>query len=100
MSNIVNLSQRRPPIVYTVHVTHHWDDSLEVRVQDVSDDARSKASVADSLRRAADMLQPVAPVPTMPSMEGAKFEIMEGNKAFYSVEANGQKLKITVEVVE
>lgn len=54
---IVDLSKRRAPVVYTVTITQHWDDSLEVFVQDVADDARSRASVADALRRAAAMFE-------------------------------------------
>jgi hypothetical protein len=36
-----------------VRITHHWDDSLEVFVEDVTDDERSRQSVADALARAA-----------------------------------------------
>ena len=55
--NLVALADRRPPVHYTVRLTHHWDDRLEVFVEDVADDDRSRASVADSLRRAANMLE-------------------------------------------
>lgn len=54
---VVDLAKRRAPVVYTVTITQHWDDSLEVFVQDVSDDARSRASIADALRRAAAMFE-------------------------------------------
>jgi len=53
MSEIVSLADRRAPVCYTVRITHHWDDRLEVFVEDVADDERSRASVADSLFRAA-----------------------------------------------
>ena len=56
-NNVVALADRRPPVHYTVRLTHHWDDSLEVFVEDVADDDRSRASVADALRRAANMLE-------------------------------------------
>lgn len=52
MSEIVELSARRQPVNYTVRITHHWDDRLEVFVEDVADDDRSRASVADALQRA------------------------------------------------
>jgi hypothetical protein len=55
MAEIVDLSARRAPVVFTVEITHHWDDRLEVFVHDVSDDPRSRASVADALKRAAEM---------------------------------------------
>jgi hypothetical protein len=38
-----------------VRITHHWDDTLEVFVEDVTDDERSRQSVADALARAARM---------------------------------------------
>jgi len=55
MSEIVDLSAKRRPVVYTVEITHHWDDRLEIFVHDVSDSERSRASVADALHRAAEM---------------------------------------------
>lgn len=55
MSEVIDLSDRRPPVTYTVTITHHWDDRLEVFVADVSDDERSRDSVGDALLRAAGM---------------------------------------------
>lgn len=52
MSKVVELSARRQPVNYTVRITHHWDDRLEVFVEDVADDDRSRASVSDALQRA------------------------------------------------
>lgn len=57
MAEVIDLSAKRPPVHYTVRLTHHWDDRLEVFVEDVADDDRSRASVADALRRAATMLE-------------------------------------------
>ena len=57
MADVIALAARRPPVTYTVTLTHHWDDTLEVFVQDVADDTRSRASIADSLRWAADMIE-------------------------------------------
>jgi hypothetical protein len=51
--SVINLSDRRRPVSYTVRITHHWDDTLEVFVEDVTDDERSRQSVADALARAA-----------------------------------------------
>jgi len=52
-AEIKNLSDRRKPVTYTVTITHHWDDTVEVFVQDVADDDRSRAAVGDALGRAA-----------------------------------------------
>ena len=52
--SVIDLGKHRAPVTYTVTITHHWDDTLEVFVQDVSDDERSRAAVADALRRAAE----------------------------------------------
>ena len=52
---VINLADRRQPVSYTVRITHHWDDRLEVFVEDVADDERSRQSVADALARAARM---------------------------------------------
>ena len=54
---VIDLADCRAPVCYTVHLVQFWDDSLEVKVEDVSDDERSRKSVADALRRAADMLE-------------------------------------------
>jgi hypothetical protein len=51
--SVINLSDRRRPVSYTVRITHHWDDTLEVFVEDVANDERSRQSVADALARAA-----------------------------------------------
>ena len=51
--SVFSLAARRPPVSYTVRITHHWDDSLEIFVEDVADDERSRQSVADALARAA-----------------------------------------------
>lgn len=50
---VINLADRRQPVSYTVRITQHWDGSLEVFVEDVADDERSRQSVADALARAA-----------------------------------------------
>jgi adenine deaminase len=51
MSDIVKLSDKRPPVWYSVQIGHHWDGSLEVIVNDVGDDDRSRKSALDSLQR-------------------------------------------------
>lgn len=55
MAEVVDLSARRAPVTYTVVITHHWGDTLEVLVRDVADDPRSRASVKDALQRAVEM---------------------------------------------
>ena len=52
--NVINLADRRPPVDYTIRIRHHWDDTIEIFIEDVSDDVRSKQSVVDTLQRAAD----------------------------------------------
>jgi hypothetical protein len=54
MMNVIKLADKRPPVDYTIRIRHHWDDTIEIFVEDVSDDERSKQSVADTLQRAAD----------------------------------------------
>ena len=54
MSEIVDLSARRPPVLYTLRLTHHWDGRVDVFVEDVADDERSRDVVADVLNRAAE----------------------------------------------
>jgi len=51
--SVVNLADRRRPVSYTVRIVHHWDDTLEVFVEGVADDERSRQSVSDALNRAA-----------------------------------------------
>ncbi len=53
--SVINLADRRQPVSYTVRITHNWDGSLEVFVEDVADDERSRQSVADALARAASV---------------------------------------------
>jgi hypothetical protein len=53
----VDLADRRPPVIYTVVIAHHWDGSLGVQVNDVQDDPRSRASVRDTLLRLAEAIK-------------------------------------------
>lgn len=48
---VVDLNARRQPVTYTVILNHHWDGRVEATVCDVSDDPRSRASVAEVLRQ-------------------------------------------------
>lgn len=56
MADIVELAHKRPPVCYTVRLVQHWDGRLEVHVEDLADDDRSRQAVADALDRAAEML--------------------------------------------
>lgn len=60
---VIDLANKRPPVCYTVHLAQHWDGRLQVTVQDVADDDRSRKAVADALRQAADMLDEPSPSP-------------------------------------
>lgn len=54
MSEIIDLQARRAPVTYTVRITHHWDDSFDVFVEGVSDDARSQEAVNHAIARIAE----------------------------------------------
>ncbi len=45
------------PSVYTIHVTHGWDGSLEILVKDIAEDANARAAVAQALRLAAEAVE-------------------------------------------
>jgi hypothetical protein len=60
MTPIIDLAKHRPPVCYTVRLVEHWDGRLEIFVEDVAGDERSRKAVADSLRRAADRLERAA----------------------------------------
>ena len=51
MSEIINLNSKRPPVVYTVTIVHHYDDTLEFRIENVADDERSREAVMSAFRR-------------------------------------------------
>lgn len=51
MAEIIDLSNRRVSVTYTVTITHHWNDTLEAFVEGVSDDPRSTHSIGQALRR-------------------------------------------------
>lgn len=57
MGDVIDMTNHRHPVTYTVTITEHWDGTLEVFVADVSDDDRSRAAVGDALRRAAESFQ-------------------------------------------
>lgn len=56
--SVIDLSEHRPPVCYTIRLTQHWDGRLEIWVEDVQDDPRSRQAVADALVRAAEQLSP------------------------------------------
>lgn len=57
MSDVIKLSAKRPPVCYTVRLTQKWDGQLEVLVEDIQDDERSRLAVADALEHAAQMIR-------------------------------------------
>lgn len=61
MSDVVDLSAHRSPVNYTVRISQHWDGRVEVLVEDVADDDRSREAVADALTRAADAWRKLKP---------------------------------------
>lgn len=50
---VVRLAERRPPVTYSLTVTHHPDDRVEVEVHDVQDDPRSRDEVRRTFARLA-----------------------------------------------
>lgn len=57
MAKMIDLADHRAPICYTVRLTQHWDGKLQVLVEDIADDERSRKAVAKALRSAADVLE-------------------------------------------
>lgn len=53
---VIELSDHREPVCYTVRLRQHWNGALEVFVEDISDDLRSRQAVADALALASKML--------------------------------------------
>ena len=54
---IIDLADRRPPVVYSVTITEGWDGYLAVEVHHVQDDPRSRFAVADALSRASMLIK-------------------------------------------
>jgi hypothetical protein len=57
--SVIDLNAKRKPVHYTVHLSHHWDGSLTIQVEDLADDQRSKMAVAWALLRAAEEISGV-----------------------------------------
>lgn len=53
---VIELSEHREPVCYTVRLRQHWNGALEVFVEDIADDSRSRQAVADALALASKML--------------------------------------------
>lgn len=51
MGDIIDLSNKRNPTIYTVTIIHHWDGNLEFKIDDVADDERSREAVMHAFRR-------------------------------------------------
>ena len=56
-TKIINLDLRRPKVCYVVNITHSWDGSLDIRVDGVASDRRSRESIASAMRDAADAIE-------------------------------------------
>jgi hypothetical protein len=54
MSEVINLSDHRPPVTYEIVITHHWDDQIDMWVKGVADDPRSREVVRETLQRILD----------------------------------------------
>lgn len=56
MSEIISINSRKPPTFYTLRIAHHQDGKLQLFVEDVADDERSRESIAWAMRELADSL--------------------------------------------
>jgi uncharacterized protein Veg len=54
---LIELSGRRPPVVYSVTITEGYDGYFCIEVNDVQDDPRSRFAVADALSRGSDLIK-------------------------------------------
>lgn len=54
---VVELSDYRNPVNYTVRISQGYDGSLSVSVEDLQDDPRSRHAVAAALRDAAKLIE-------------------------------------------
>jgi hypothetical protein len=52
MSEVIDLSKKREPARYTLHLVHHWDGTVEVLVDDVAETERNKKSITWAMGRA------------------------------------------------
>jgi hypothetical protein len=55
---VIELANKRSPVWYTIRIGHHWDDTIEMIVEDVADNERSRASVNDTLQRLCGLQEP------------------------------------------
>lgn len=62
-ADVVDLMARRPPVCYSIHVSQSWDGTITFTVEGVSDDDRSRQSVATAMRAMASLLDPNSGVP-------------------------------------
>lgn len=55
--SVIDLSEHRAPVTYTITVTHHWDGSLELFVEGIAESGRSNRAVAEVLLAAAALAE-------------------------------------------
>mgnify|MGYP000255225035 CR=1 FL=1 len=53
-NNIIDLNAKRAPVTYTLTISHHWDGTIEIWVEGVTDSDRSQESVWYALKRFVD----------------------------------------------
>lgn len=54
---VINMNSHREPVIYSIHVTHHWGGEVEVEVEGLTDNGRSHRAAAEALREAAAVLE-------------------------------------------
>jgi len=57
--NIIDLANRRRPVCYTIQVTHYWDGSVGVFVEDIEPSERANSSVEIALEAALQAVRKV-----------------------------------------
>ncbi len=55
--SVIDLSAHRAPVIYSIHVTHHWDGRVEVEVEGLAQTERSNEAVANALLTAAALAE-------------------------------------------
>ena len=59
MGNVADINARKPPVCYSLHITHHWDGRIELSISGISENPtpRDKVAVLYAAREAVKMLE-------------------------------------------
>jgi hypothetical protein len=56
-ADVINLSDRRPPVTFDITITQGWDGSMELLMHGLADDDVTRFRVADTLSIFADAMK-------------------------------------------